>query len=173
MLIKSDVQCRSPDARDEPQYSETIFNVNNKEPGCAADMCLRPQHRREMKKMMDNSRESGNCLSDVILIVAQRERSLDQTLEETFPCSDPLSSIPNPLGSGEGLSETNELERSANQSSSSRCISLGNSGLSWRQIAVDWTTTEGSKTELERCRRLLRYAYPVDRERFESTGNFI
>jgi len=28
-----------------------------------------------------------------------RERGLDATLAETFPCSDPLSSIPNPLSS--------------------------------------------------------------------------
>ena len=28
---------------------------------------------------------------------AGREEGLDNTLAETFPCSDPLSSIPNPL----------------------------------------------------------------------------
>ena len=26
-----------------------------------------------------------------------RERGLDETLSDTFPCSDPLSSIPNPV----------------------------------------------------------------------------
>lgn len=34
-----------------------------------------------------------------------REQGLDQTLAETFPCSDPLSSIPNPRE----LSEANTI----------------------------------------------------------------
>ena len=34
--------------------------------------------------------------SEVQLLTERREHGLDNTLSETFPCSDPLSSIPNP-----------------------------------------------------------------------------
>jgi hypothetical protein len=35
--------------------------------------------------------------SQVAAETSSRELGLDRTLAETFPCSDPLSSIPNPL----------------------------------------------------------------------------
>lgn len=37
---------------------------------------------------------------------AARERMLDQTLADSFPASDPPSSLPNPAGSAEEPSET-------------------------------------------------------------------
>ena len=40
--------------------------------------------------------ECGGC-ADALQFKDSKEQSLDRTLSETFPCSDPLSSIPNPV----------------------------------------------------------------------------
>lgn len=38
-------------------------------------------------------------------VAALRERMLDKTLEDSFPASDPPSSLPNPAGEPEGYTE--------------------------------------------------------------------
>ena len=40
----------------------------------------------------------GWTCGDALQFRDGKEQSLDRTLSETFPCSDPLSSLPNPAG---------------------------------------------------------------------------
>lgn len=67
-------------------------------------------HRRSTLRLAANLRQGGTCISGKRSVPAlsrtphrrtneveeRREFGLDSTLAETFPCSDPLSSIPNP-----------------------------------------------------------------------------
>lgn len=65
--------------------------------------------------MTDHMTGPADSFGNVSPIAAQRELSLDKTLEETFPCSDPLSSIPNPMANSEDVSLSNLPGRSASQ----------------------------------------------------------
>jgi len=50
--------------------------------------------------MTDSSTERLHLGTDeavATLVNERKENSLDRTLSETFPCSDPLSSIPDPI----------------------------------------------------------------------------
>ena len=54
---------------------------------------------RNEKQSRPREHSSATCCPCAISDVAELERreyGLDSTLAETFPCSDPLSSIPNP-----------------------------------------------------------------------------
>jgi hypothetical protein len=46
--------------------------------------------------MNETSTTHGWTCEDALQFRDGKEQSLDMTLSETFPCSDPLSSIPNP-----------------------------------------------------------------------------
>lgn len=43
--------------------------------------------------------------ADAAAVRAARERMLDQTLADSFPASDPPSSLPNPVGAAEERAE--------------------------------------------------------------------
>jgi hypothetical protein len=48
------------------------------------------------KRRNAKSRIISVCVGDEPQLKEKREYALDNTVSETFPCSDPLSSIPNP-----------------------------------------------------------------------------